>query len=221
MECPNCRYSEQDAALECSRCGLVFAKWRAASPGVFLAPKQEAGWSVWVWVTLLVAAAGVWHLDRSGGEDGSSGWARTFSGKKKVAADAPASKQSWHFEGHVFDLLRDAPIKGVSVSFLDFETGNLYEGVADDEGYYTVDVDVRWKMGYGVILRHSLYGERYWPVSAMKAPRPDRLRMGLQPPSTDTDINTYRGSRKKGPINFDFALFPRDLSDSERREAGL
>ena len=44
--------------------------------------------------------------------------------------------------------------------------------------------------------------------------------MGLEPAPTDADSPIYRGTRKKEPVTLDFALFPQDLSDSERQEAG-
>ena len=45
--------------------------------------------------------------------------------------------------------------------------------------------------------------------------------MGLEPAPTAPDGRSYRGTRKKESTNLVFALFPQDLSDSERQEAGL
>ena len=84
-----------------------------------------------------------------------------------------------------------------------------------------MNVDISWKRGYAAQVSHPSYGPRYWNGAALAADRKDRLRMGLEPAPSEPDTRSYRGTRKKEPVAMDFALFPQDLSDAERREAGL
>jgi hypothetical protein len=231
MQCPNCRHEEDDAAAECSKCGFVLAKWRArsqqAQAGQPAAPVQSAaaakpasGVDLSIWILLLVATIGVWKLNRSG-QDQASGPARAASAETAAsAAESAIPDNSWRFTGRVMDLLRSSPIKGAKVSFYDWETGRQFEDVTDDEGRYSVDADIRWKSGYAVEISHPLYLQRIFDGSALAADRKERLRMGLETPAAESDTRSYRGTRKKEPVTLDFALFPQDLSDSERQEAG-
>jgi hypothetical protein len=215
MQCPHCSHEEDDAAAECSQCGLVFAKWRAR----LQAPAAAKGASrvdLSVWVLLLIATIGVWKLTRSG-QDAAAGQARAFPAG---AAAAPLPEDSWRFEGRVVDLLRGSPIKGVKVGFYDWEASRLYEGITDAEGRYAIDVAIRWKSGYAAEISHPLYRQRYWNGAALAADRKERLRMGLESDPAEPDTRCYRGTRKRKPVTLDFALFPQDLSDAERREAG-
>jgi hypothetical protein len=226
MQCPNCRHEEDDAAAECSKCGFALEKWRtrlqhaqAGKPAPLVqhptAAKHSSGVDLSIWILLLVATIGVWKLNRSGQEAAAG---RVSAGA--AAAEAPVPGDSWRFEGTVKDLLRGSPIKGAKVSFYDWETGHQYEDVTDDDGHYSIDVAIRWKSGYAVEISHPLYLQRYWTGAALKADRKDRLRMGLEPAPTEPDTRSYRGTRKPEPVAMDFALFPQDLSDSERQEAG-
>ena len=231
MQCPNCRHEEDDAAAECSKCGLVLAKWRAGlqqaqagKPIPLVQPaaaaKQASGVDLSIWILLLVATVGVWKLTRSGQDTAVAPAPVAVAGKG--TAEAPASEEgSWRFEGRVLDLLRSSPIKGAKVSFYDWETGNQYEDITDDEGHYAFDVAIRWRLGYAAEISHPLYLPRYWNGTALAAERKERLRLGLEPAPTEPDTRCYRGTRKKVPVILDFALFPQDLSDSERQEAGL
>jgi hypothetical protein len=118
------------------------------------------------------------------------------------------------------DLLRLSPVKGAKVSFYDWETGHLYEDTTDDDGRYGVNVDIRWKSGYAAEILHPLYRQHYWTGAALAADRKERLRMGLESDPAEPDTRCYRGTRTKAPVTLDFALFPQDLSDAERQEAG-
>jgi hypothetical protein len=173
-----------------------------------------------IWILLLVATMGVWKLNRSG-QDKASGPAQTAAaGAAAGEAGSIIPEDSWRFEGRVLDLLRGSPIKGAKIAFYDWETGRQYEDVSDDEGHYGVDVAIRWKSGYAVEISHPLYRQRYWNGTALAAGRQERLRMGLEAPPAEADTRCYRGTRKREPVALDFALFPQDLSDSERQEAG-
>jgi hypothetical protein len=231
MQCPNCRHEEDDAAPECSQCGFALAKWRAglqqAQDGQSVAltqppaaAKKASGVDLSIWILLLVATAGVWKLTRSGQDAASGASLAAVSGAGAAETRAPIPENSWRFEGRVWDLLRGGPIKGAKVSFLDWETSHQYEDVTDDEGHYTIDVAIHWKLGYAAEISHPLYLQRHWSGADLKADRKERLHMGLEPAPTDVDSPSYRGTRKKEPVTLDFALFPQDLSDSERQEAG-
>ena len=230
MQCPNCRHEEDDAAAECSQCGFVLAKWRArlqqaqaGQPAPLVQPpaaaKPASGVDLSIWILLLIATVGVWRLTRSG-QDAASGQAPAAA-VGTGASVAAIPEDSWRFEGRVLDLLRGSPIKGAKVAFLDWETGHQYEDVTDDEGRYGVNVEIRWKRGYAAEISHPLYLPRHWNGAALAADRKERLRLGLEPTPTDADSPCYRGTRKPVPVTLDFALFPQDLSEAERQEAGL
>jgi hypothetical protein len=231
MQCPNCRHEEDDAVAECSKCGFVLAKWRArlqqvqaGQPAPLVehpaAAKRASGVDLSIWVLLLIATVGVWKLTKSG-HDTTSGHSQVAAvGAGAAEAVMPMVENSWRFEGRVLDLLRGSPIKDAKVAFYDWETGRQYEDVTDDEGRYAINVDIRWKSGYAVEISHPLYLQRYWSGAALSADRKERLRMGLEASPTEADTRCYRGTRKKEPVTLDFALFPQDLSDSERQEAG-
>ncbi len=226
MQCPNCRSSQEDAAAECPRCGLVFAKWRAPSvyaakpsgspPQAAAAPERDSTLSLTLWIPLLILTAAVWAFDRWGDPEEKS---HILLFSRSVSDSDRIPRGHWRFEGQVSDLLRASPIKGARISFLDFEDNRAYEDVTDDEGRYGITLPIRWKFGYALRLSHSLYRERVFNGNALSLPRAERLRMGLGSASEETVNPTCRGNRKKGPVTMDFALFPDELSESERQEA--
>ena len=232
MQCPNCQQVEDDAAAECSRCGFILAKWRARvqqaqegkSEPAFLAskiivPQSESSiWGTLLWVALLGATAGVWALNRSGQEQEAARVRAVAAENVASSAASAIPENTWRFEGHVTDLLRGSPIKGVKVSFLDFETGYAYADSTDDEGHYSVDVPIHWRQGYAADITEPLYLKRYWTGPALAASRKERLKMGLEPPD-EVDTRPFRGGKKKVATTFDFALFPQYLTDEERQEA--
>ncbi|MBI5240896.1 MAG: hypothetical protein HY926_10525 [Elusimicrobia bacterium] len=225
MQCPHCRHESDDAALECPKCGFALAKWRSQqaqggqpAPQARPAAKKSSGVDLSVWILLLVATIAVWKLTRPGGDEGAAP-AAPAAGESAADAAAPIPEGSWRFAGRVRDLLRESPVKGAQVAFIDWETGRRSEAVTDEEGRYTIDVDIHWKLGYAAELSHPLYRQRYWTGGALAADRKERLRLGLEPAPAEPDSRAYRGTRRKEPVSLDFALFPQDLSDAERQEA--
>ena len=231
MQCPHCRHEEADTAAECSKCGFALEKWRlrqqqaaAGQPAPLNQPlvtvKKASGVDLSIWILLLVATIAVWKLTRSGQESAAVAGSAGAVAAASAEAGTPIPDESWRFEGKVTDLLRGNPIKGAKVSFLDWETGRQSEAVSDEDGHFAVDVDIRWKRGYAAEISHPQYRSRIWSGLALKADRQSRLRMGLEPAPAGEESPSYRGTRKKEPVTLDFALFPQDLSDSERAEAG-
>lgn len=217
------RRSAPSAASSWRNGALVSSRPRQVRPSRWssLPPRQKAsGVDLSIWILLLVATIGVWKLTRSGQNASSGSAPAAVAAVGASEAGAPIPENSWRFEGRVLDLLRGSPIKGVKVVFYDWETGNQYEDVTDDEGRYAVNVEIRWKQGYAAMISHPLYRQRYWTGAALAADRKERLRMGLEAAApAESDTRCYRGTRKNEPMTLDFALFPQDLSDSERQEA--
>lgn len=215
MDCPHCQHKEEGGIAECSKCGFIFAKWSAsvAKRGRF----EEGGVHPWVGFVVVAAIAAGWFIHGMGAEPAVASGEADLPVKKQMAKAQVG--RSWRFEGKVSDLLRQGPIKDVKVSFVDWETGRVFEVRTEDDGRYSVDVDVRWKRGYAAEVTHPLYVARSWPGSLASQPRAQRLKMGFEP-VPEGDSPAYRGKAAGESFTLDFALFPSDLSDDEKREAG-
>ncbi|MEK7858849.1 MAG: carboxypeptidase-like regulatory domain-containing protein [Elusimicrobiota bacterium] len=216
MDCPHCRHKEADGALECSKCNFIFAKWSAAKAvrGRF----EEGGVHPWVYLVVVAALAAAWVIRGLGAEPAAGADPDSMPVKKVMAKAQGGAASAWRFQGKVTDLLRQGPIKGVKVSFVDWETGRVFSATTEDDGRYGVDVDVRWKRGYAAEVVHPLYVARSWPGAAADLPRAERLKMGFEP-APEGDSPVYRGA-KSGETALDFSLYPADLTQDEKREAG-
>ena len=135
MQCPHCHNEEDDAAVECSKCGFALEKWRLrlaqaqagqAAPLIQhpTAAKSASGVDLSIWILLLIATIGVWKLTRPSPADEASRRAAAASTEAVPAAgDSAIPDDTWRFEGRVLDLLRGSPIKGAKVVFYDWEKG--------------------------------------------------------------------------------------------------
>ncbi|MBI4424848.1 MAG: hypothetical protein HY554_14040 [Elusimicrobia bacterium] len=225
MKCPNCGLESPDAEADCRRCGLVFAKWRAAaaSASASAAGPRAQGTdeapisleTLLLFALLLSVAAWYFLHGRAGGRpqalpDGAVQ-------PREASAAGGAVENPCILEGEVLDVYRLRPVVGARVFFRP-----RFAGVTDGRGRYEVRVTAG--SGYWAEFSHGDYQPNFaagFSRNWREAPWDQRVRAARtvlleiergEGPSKAADYACDSGRRKA----FNFALLPKELSDEEK-----
>lgn len=226
MKCPNCRLENQETEAECKRCGLIFAKWRAASSGVGptpSAPREAAADAAPVALetlllfALFLSVAG-WYFIH-GRRPAAEARAETAAEVQTMGAGAASGgvENPCLLEGEVLDIYRLRPVIGSRVFFRP-----KFAGITDGRGRYEVRVTAG--SGYAAEFAHGDYQPNFVAGFARnwrEAPWDQRVRAARtvllelergEGPSKAADFSCEPGRRG----TFNFALIPKDVTDEER-----
>ena len=163
MTCPNCAAAHPDDAVECPKCGIALAKWRAAqASGVKSTFRQTEGESspLVLWGGLGVAVLAYWFFFRAPAAPPSV----PVTAASAAQAAAPPSAGEWSFSGTVLDLKTLSPAAGAQITF--YASGEpsvpVATVLADDNGRYSLKVSETVKGGsYTARISHpSAQGSR-------------------------------------------------------------
>lgn len=239
-KCPNCGFEAPEGAAECTKCQIIFGKWtereeRMAAPameGGMEAAPAPASSLPWVIGAALIAGSAGWyflkpdpglpvHAQEAQTEESSPGGTQEAgeeAGTSGDEASAPVIENPWKFEGTVKDVVRGTPVQGAKLVFSSPREKDTFTAETDFSGRYFLDLKPLEKGGYEVSIAHPDYGGQWYDARILERPKRERYRLSEQVQFRASYEWSRHVGRENGISTYDFAIYPNNLSEDERRE---